>query len=200
MGSLWMRTRQPTNFPFNISPFLIYPFIVCSLVTGCVSYRVIKAVEGSPISNIYEEFLVGTTTLEKALQTLGAPDRVAELEGKNVLIYQKALLSNKGLSFGIPLADIWNPSFEFSVYGELVRYDLLFLCLTPDGILSEMVSEKGSRYPYFKTIFSHKKISGRIRFPSPRPYLSGGFKNEIMHEPSLSRPPGGILKGGRKKK
>jgi len=142
--------------PFKIFPFVMYPFIV-SLITGCVSYRVIKAVEGRSVPTIFEEFLVGTTTLQEALQTLGAPDKVAELEGKDVLIYQQSLLSNSGLSFGIPFTDIWGPSFNFSAYGELVRYDLVFLSFTPDGILSEIVSEKGSRYPYLNTILSDKK-------------------------------------------
>jgi len=140
--------------PFKIFPFVVYPFIVGSLITGCVSYRVIKAVEGRSVPNIFVEFRVGRTTLQEALQTLGAPDQVAELEGKDVLIYQQSLLSNSGLSFGIPLTDIWGPGFDFSAYGELVRYDLVLLSFTPDGILREIVSEKGSRYPYLKTMLS----------------------------------------------
>ena len=143
--------------PFKVFSFVIYPFIVGSLITGCVSYRVIKAVEGRSIPNIFEEFQIGTTTLQEALEALGAPDQVAELEGKDVLIYRRSLLSNSGLSFGIPLTDIWGPIFDFSAYGELVRYDLLFLSFTPDGMLSDIASEKGSRYPYLKTIFSDKK-------------------------------------------
>jgi len=141
-------------FPFKIFPFVMYPFIVGSLITGCVSYRVIKAVEGRSVPNIFAEFQVGRTTLQEALQTLGAPDQVAELEGKDVLIYQQSLLSNSGLSFGIPLTDIWGPGFDFSAYGELVRYDLVLLSFTPDGILREIASEKGSRYPYLKTMLS----------------------------------------------
>jgi hypothetical protein len=143
--------------PFKIFPFFIYPFIVCSLMTGCLSYRVLKAVEGRSVSTIFEEFRVGTTTLQEALQSLGAPDQVAELEGRDVLIYRRSLLANSGLSFGIPLTDIWGPSFDFSAYGELVRYDLLLLFFTPDGKLSDIASEKGSRYPYLKTILSDKK-------------------------------------------
>jgi len=148
---------QPMVSPFKVFPFFIYPFIVGSLITGCVSYRVIKAVEGRSVSNIFEEFRVGTTTLQEALEALGAPDQVAELEGKDVLIYRRSLLSNSGLSFGIPLTDIWGPGFDFSAYGELVRYDLVLLSFTPEGILSDIASEKGSRYPYLKTILSDKK-------------------------------------------
>jgi len=143
--------------PFKIFLLFIYSFMVGSLVTGCVSYRVIKAVEGRSVSKIFEEFRVGRTTLQEALQTLGAPDQVAELEGKDVLIYRRSLLFNSGLSFGIPLTDIWGPSFDFSAYGELVRYDLLLLSFTPDGMLSDIASEKGSHYPYLKTILSDKK-------------------------------------------
>ena len=148
---------QPMVSPFKIFSFMMYPFIVGSLITGCVSYRVIKAVEGRSVSNIFEEFRVGTTTLQEALEALGAPDQVAELEGKDVLIYRRSLLSNSGLSFGIPLTDIWGPGFDFSAYGELVRYDLVLLSFTPEGILSDIASEKGSRYPYLKTILSDKK-------------------------------------------
>jgi hypothetical protein len=143
--------------PFKVFPFVIYSFLVGTLMTGCVSYRVIKAVEGRSLPDTPSEFRVGTTTLQEALQTFGAPDQVAELEGKDVLIYRRSLLSNSGLSFGIPLSDIWGPSFDFSAYGELVRYDVVVLSFTPDGILSEIASEKGSRYPYLKTIFSDKK-------------------------------------------
>ncbi len=140
--------------PFKVFPFLIYSFLVGSLITGCVSYRVIKAVEGRSVSNNFTKFRVGATTLKEALETLGAPDQVAELEGKDVLIYRRSLLFNSGISFGIPLTDIWGPGFDFSAYGELVRYDLLLLSFTPEGILSEIASAKGSRYPYFKTILS----------------------------------------------
>ena len=154
MVSLWMHTRQPMVSPFKIFLFVMCPFIVGSLITGCVSYRVIKAVEGRSVSNIFEEFRIGTTTLQEALEELGAPDQVAELEGKDVLIYRRSLLSNSGLSFGIPLSDIWGPSFDFSAYGELVRYDVVVLSFTPDGILSEIASEKGSHYPYLKTMLS----------------------------------------------
>jgi len=143
--------------PFKIFSFMMYAFIVGSLITGCVSYRVIKAVEGRSVPNTYEKFRAGTTTLKEALEALGAPDQVAELEGKDVLIYRRSLLANSGISFGIPLTDIWGPGFDFSAYGELVRYDLVLLSFTPDGILSEIASEKGSGSPYLKTILSDKK-------------------------------------------
>jgi len=138
-------------------PFLIYLLIVGNLVTGCVSYRFIKATEGRSIPPISEQCQVGKTTLQEALETLGAPDQVAELEGKDVLIYRRSLLTESGLSFGIPLADILRTGFDFSASGRLARYDLLLLFFTPDGVLIEKVSEKGSCHPYLKTILSDTK-------------------------------------------
>jgi hypothetical protein len=141
--------------PFKIFRFLMYLFIAGNLVTGCVSYRFIRATEGRPIPPVSEECQEGKTTLQEALETLGAPDQVAELEGKDVLIYRRSLLVQSGLSFGIPLTDILRNSYGIS--GTLVRYDLLLLFFTPDGILTKIVVEKGSQHPYLKTILSDKK-------------------------------------------
>jgi len=135
----------------------MYLFIVGNLVTGCVSYRFIKATEGRSIPPTSEQCQEGKTTLQEALETLGAPDQVAELEGKDVLIYRRSLLVQSGLSFGIPLADIFISSFDISARGTLVRYDLLLLFFTPEGILTEIVIERGSQHPYLKTILSDKK-------------------------------------------
>ena len=135
----------------------MYLFIAGSLLAGCVSYRLIRGTEGRSIPPIYEQCQVETTTLREALETLGAPDQVAELEGKDVLIYRRSLLAQSGLSFGIPLTDIWMSSFDISAHGTLVRYDLLLLFFTPDGILTKIVIEKGSQHPYLKTILSDKK-------------------------------------------
>ena len=151
----WMHTTQPMVSPFKIFPFLICLFIVAIQLTGCVSYRFIRAMEGRLVPPIPEECQVGKTTLKEALETFGAPDQVVELEGKDVLIYRRSLLAQSGLSFGIPLTDILKNSYNIS--GTLVRYDLLLLFFTPDGILTKIVVEKGSQHPYLKTILSDKK-------------------------------------------
>ena len=142
-----------------VSPFKIASFVTCSLIvvnfiSGCVSYRIIKAVEGGSVPQNVAEFHKGRTTIQEVLDAFGAPAQISQLEGRNVLIYQQSLLVNKGLSFGIPLTDIWGPSFDFSAYGELVRYDIVVLSFTPDGVLRDVASEKGSRYPFFKTLLS----------------------------------------------
>ena len=157
MALPWMHTRQPMACPSKIFRFLMYLFIAGTLVTGCVSYRFIRGTEGRLIPSSSEECQEGKTTLQEALEALGAPDQVAELEGKDVLIYRRSLLAQSGLSFGLPLTDILISSFDISAHGTLVRYDLLLLFFTPDGILTKIVIEKGSQHPYLKTILSDKK-------------------------------------------
>jgi hypothetical protein len=171
MALPWMHTRQPMASPFKIGSFVMSLFIMGNLLTGCVSYRLVRGTEGRPIPPIFEEFRVGKTTLQEALETLGAPDQVAELEGKDVLIYRRSLIAQSGLSFGIPLVDIWVHGFDFSAYGRLIRYDLLLLLFTPDGILREIIIEKGSHSPYLETI-----LSETLRAPHSQNKRSPPFK------------------------
>ena len=151
----WMHTTQPMVSPFKISPFSICLFIVAIQLTGCVSYRFMRAVEGRLVPPIPEECHAGKTTLQEALEMFGAPDQLLELEGKDVLICRRSSLAESGLSFGIPMTDML--SFDVSASGSLACYDLLLLFFTPDGILREIVSEKGSEYPYLKTTLSDKE-------------------------------------------
>jgi hypothetical protein len=139
---------------FKLLPLLMYLFIAGDLVTGCVSYTLIKGTDGRSIPPIYEQCQEGKTTLQEALETLGGPDQVAELGGKDVLIYRRALFAQHGLSFGLPLTDIWMPGFDISAHGRLVRYDSLLLFFTPDGMLAKMVIEEGSQHPFLETILS----------------------------------------------
>ena len=141
--------------PFNIFRCLIYLFMGANLVTGCVSYRFMKATEGREVPPLSEECVAGKTTLKEVLETLGAPDGVAEVEGKDVLVYKRSVVANSGLSFGIPLSDLLG--LDFSGTGTLARYDVLLLFFTPDGVLSSLVSEKGSDHPYLKTILYDQK-------------------------------------------
>jgi hypothetical protein len=132
----------------------MYLFIAGDLITGCASYTLIRGTDGRSIPPVYRQYQEGKTTLKEALETLGAPDQVAELGGKDVLIYQRTLFAQHGLSFGLPLTDIWNPGFDISAHGRLVRYDLLLLIFTPDGMLVKVVIEEGSEHPYLETILS----------------------------------------------
>ena len=141
--------------PFKLFNVLISSFIAANLLAGCISYRFVKVIQGREVPLIPEEYRTGKTTLKQALETLGAPDKVAEVEGRDVLIYRRSCLANSGLSFGIPFSDLVN--FDVSGSGTLARYDVLILFFASDGTLTNVVSEKGSDHRYLKTIFDDKK-------------------------------------------
>lgn len=131
-------------------------FILGSCAFGCMSFRVLRTVEGRDIVCPEGTFQAGKTTMTDVLSLLGAPDKLTELEGKNMLVYEKMVNHQNTLSIGVPIYDIRGPSLDLSAYGTLVRYDTLALFFTPDGILQDMVFEKGSSRPYLQTLFTEQ--------------------------------------------
>jgi hypothetical protein len=123
---------------------------------GCVSYQFFRAVEGREVVSPCDALEVGKATLGDVLLLLGAPDKVVELEGKDLLLYETVALDEKRLTFGIPVADVLGANIDLSAYGTVARYDTLACFFTPDGILQDMVFEKGSSQPYLRMLFSDK--------------------------------------------
>ncbi len=62
------------------------------LLGGCVTYQVVRSLEGTDFVAPGDEFQVGTTTLEDTLALLGAPTTVVELEGQDLLLYQQIVM------------------------------------------------------------------------------------------------------------
>ena len=138
---------------FSISLVLVTFLLSGTLLSACISYRFVRAVQGDEVVPPGDTFELGKTSLGEVLSTLGAPDKVAELEGKDLLLYERAVLQDSRLSLSIPLLDISGASVDLSGYGTLVRYDRLWLLFTPDSILRQMMFEKGSSHPYLETLF-----------------------------------------------
>ena len=126
------------------------------LLGGCISYQMVKGVEGDKFNLSDNALRVDETTLETALQILGAPDQLFYIEGKDVLLYQRVMFRQNRVSLGIPVFDIWNRGVDLSAFGGLETYDTLALFFTPDKILRQFVVEKSADRPYFKTMFSDK--------------------------------------------
>lgn len=145
--------------PGAVAPrvFILVALLVSSiLLLGCVSFRFVRGVEGREVVPPGNELQVGKTTLGEVLLLLGAPDKLAELEGKDLLLYERLVLQENGLSLGIPVANIWGASIDISAYGTLIRYDTLAFFFTPEGVLQDMVFEKSSNRPYLRTLFTEK--------------------------------------------
>ena len=140
---------------FRSSIFILVTVLVLGhLVSGCVSFRCLRRVEGQVIVPPSKKLQLGRTTLEDALSLLGAPDNLLELKGKDLLIYERTVYRQNTFSLGIPVFDILWPSVDLAAYGTLVRYDRLVLFFTPDGVLQNVVFEKGSNRPYMKALFA----------------------------------------------
>jgi len=180
MGQASTRIRHPTGFlsnvlfteiiqntmarriPFQILSKAIAPrafgalllIVLGALLSGCVSFQSIRIVEGREIADPGDTLEVGRTTLGQVLSLLGAPDKLVELQGKDLLVYERMVLDEKRLSLGIPVADIWGARIDFSSYGTLIRYDTLALFFSPNGVLQDMVLEKGSIQPFLKVLFT----------------------------------------------
>lgn len=130
--------------------------IASRLLGGCVTYQVVRNLEGTDVVAPGDELQVGKTTLEDTLALLGAPTTLVELEGQDLLLYQKTVMRQKRLSVGLPLLDALGTSISFSASGGRVNYDTLALFFTPDGLLRQIVFEKGTSQPYKKPTSKEK--------------------------------------------
>ncbi len=127
--------------------------IGCMLwVSGCVSFRMIRQVDGNDVPPVAKQLKIGATDLEQVLEICGAPSRLIELDGKNLLIYEQTEFEQESVAVGIPLSDLSGKSIDISAYGNLTRYNTLALFFTPDNILRDVVYEVGSDHPFLKTL------------------------------------------------
>ena len=123
--------------------------------TGCISYRIVRQLQGVEIQDPAGEFSIGMSTMGEVLEKLGAPAEVLSIENKDLLIYERSLLYENRLSLGIPLLDtVFGGSADLSAYGSLTRHDTLAFFFSPEGILDHWVFEKGSDTPYIRTLLS----------------------------------------------
>jgi len=121
---------------------------------GCVSFRWVQSTSGREVPRTLE-LVPGRTALGEVLKTLGAPERVAGLDGSDLLVYERAVLRSGSLSVSVPLSETLAGSTEVSASGDLARYDRLTLFFTPDGVLERAVVERGTDRPFFRTLLKN---------------------------------------------
>ena len=127
------------------------PILIAGQVLGgCVTYQIVRNLEGTDVAAPGDELQVGKTTLEDTLALLGAPTTVVELEGQDLLLYQQIVMRQKRLSVGLPLLNALGTNISFSGSRGRANYDTLALFFTPDRILRQVVFEKGTSQPYKK--------------------------------------------------
>lgn len=151
-----MLEKRPMDCRFKALLALMICWMIGILLPGCISYKLVKEVQGSEVRAPNGELKAGETTLGEVLSLYGAPDKLMEMGSRELLIYERAIYTNSQISVGIPLSDIYRMNTGISTYGRLGRYDTLALFFTPDGILKYLVYEKGSDYPYLKTLLEEE--------------------------------------------
>ena len=140
------------RFKFYFSLLLIAGLIpgLC----GCISYQYNRYIYGLPIQAPGDQYPLLQTTMADVLANLGAPDYIFSLDIKDLFVYRHALLQENSLSVGIPVVDVaTGGSIDMSASGALTRSDFLTFFFNPDGILVNLVFEKGTDAPYLETLF-----------------------------------------------
>jgi hypothetical protein len=133
---------------------LLLTFCLFLGLSGCLSYEYTRRIDGVEIEAPGDQYSVGKTTIGDVLQNLGAPDDVFSLDNKDLLVYRRSVLQQNRLSIGIPVFDVaTGGSIDMSASGALTRYDVLSFFFNPQGLLEDLVFEKGTDRPYFKTLF-----------------------------------------------
>jgi hypothetical protein len=126
--------------------------LIC--LSGCLSYQYERKVVGVEISDPGDTYSLGKTTIGDVLLDLGAPQQVHSLDDSDLLVYQRSLYQESGLSLGLPALEVLaGGSIDISASGALTRYDTLTFWFNSQGTLEDVVFEKSSDKPYFKTLF-----------------------------------------------
>lgn len=151
---------------------LFAAFIILSVISsGCVSLRIEKANIGSALPGTVSELKESRSTLGDALKICGAPDEILDMDGQIALIYEKGFYTGAQLSFGIPVSESVGPDLNLSGYGRLWRYDRLTLFFSPDWVLRQSVFVKGSKDPYFQSLFKDGEIEEEPIKEESKPYI-----------------------------
>jgi hypothetical protein len=150
----------PMGFRFSVILVLVMGFMAGVILPACVSYQLVRQVRGTEIMAPDDTLKAGSTTLGEVLSLYGAPDRIGELGDHDLLIYERTLYRNSGLTFGMPFSDFPLINPELSTRQGLGRYDTLVLFFTSDRIVRYIVYTKGSVYPYLKALLEEQSPAG----------------------------------------
>jgi len=126
-------------------------------VSGCVSLRIEKANIGNSVP-APPQLLVNQSTLQDALKLYGAPENIIDMEGRVALIYENGFYTGAQVSLGFPVGESAGPDLSLSGYGRLWKYDRLTLIFSPNWVLISSIYVKGSRDPFFRSLFKDKEI------------------------------------------
>jgi len=138
---------------FKLCPSLLLIAGLIIGLSGCISYQYDRYIYGLPIQDPGDQFPLIQTTIGDVLAKMGAPDHIVSLDNKDLLVYRRSLLQENSISVAIPIVDIATAgSVDMSASGALTRSDVLTFFFNSDGMLVDVVFEKGTEAPYLETL------------------------------------------------
>ena len=127
--------------------------LIGHLISGCVSLQIDKINDGADIPPPPDEFKAGRTSLQEVLNCYGAPSEIVNMERHFALHYRRTLDRTGHISIGVPLTDFLKAGPELNARGTLLRHDTVVFVFTPEGLLEDMIYEKGTSHPLWGTFW-----------------------------------------------
>ena len=176
-----------TAFHNRFFPILLVLTLILGS-SGC-SVRLLWHEEGRPVLPHDGDLVPGSTDLTRALAILGAPDRVMELEGEDVLVYQQVFSDSRQIALGIPLQSFYASLVKFSGSGEVGTSDYLILFFDSNHLLTRKIYEKNSDAPFMKTLMAKPESANR-RGKQNQPYPEDAGSSDVVVTPTPPVPSG----------
>jgi len=133
--------------------WILMIFFAGQVIWGCVSLQIDKISDGADILPPPDEFKAGKTSLQEVLNCYGAPSEIVNMEGHFALHYQRTMKRVGHISIGIPLLDTLKAGPELNTRGTLLRHDTVVFVFTAEGLLADMIYEKGTNRPLWGTFW-----------------------------------------------
>jgi hypothetical protein len=128
-------------------------FFIGQVICGCASLQIDKVNDGADIPPPPNEFKVGKTSLQEVLNFYGAPSEIVSMEGHFTLHYKRTMDRAGHISIGVPFGDALKAGPELKTRGTLLRHDIVVFVFTPEGLLEDMIYEKGTSRPLWDTFW-----------------------------------------------
>jgi hypothetical protein len=133
--------------------WIITALLIGQAILGCVSFHIDKINDGADIPPLPEEFKAGKTSLQEVLNGYGAPAEIVDMKGHFALHYQRTMDRAGHISIGIPVIEVFKAGPKLNARGNLLRHDAVVFVFTPEGLLEDMIYEKGTSRPLWDTFW-----------------------------------------------
>ena len=147
LGQPLMRCRS------NKIIWILIILFIGQVICGCVSLQIDKINDGADIPPPPDEFKAGKASLQEVLSCYGAPVEIVNMKGHFALHYRRTMGRAGHISIGVPLIDVLKAGPELNARGTLLRHDTVVFVFTPEGMLEDMIYEKGTSRPLWGTFW-----------------------------------------------